>query len=374
MIALDMRRGLLRFARSGILPGILALLVAGEGAAEPPVKIVFDTDMAGDVDDVGALAILHALADLGEAEILAAGISSRNEHVGPCLDAINTYYGRPDIPIGYQRGLRISSAKDPGEPIDSKYAEAVARAFPHRLAKSSDAPDAAALYRKVLAAQPDGSVVIVSVGFLSNLRDLLDTTADAASPLAGEDLVKRKVKRWVCMGGKFPDGRFPNGDGEYNLKIDSLASMRAMNDWPTPVVFSGFEIGERVPTGKGLARLPETSPVRAAYRHFNGLQNRQSWDQTAVLYAVRGARDYWTESEPGLALMHAPGRLGYNEWIPTARKGHRYLIEKMPPADLARVIEDLMARAPRRGVLSSPPLGQDRQVPHPREDRAGGNE
>ena len=346
MIAVVMR-WVVRLVRSGVLPGVLALLAPGASAAEPPVKVIFDTDMAGDVDDVGALAILHALADMGEAEILAAGISSRNEHVGPCLDAIDTYYGRPEIPIGYQRGHRAGDPKDAREPIDSMYAEAVARAFPHRLAKSSDAPDAAALYRKVLAAQPDGSVVIVSVGFLSNLRDLLDTPGDAATPLLGEDLVKRKVKRWVCMGGKFPDGRFPDGDGEYNLKIDPLASLRTMNDWPTPVVFSGFEIGQRVLTGKGLRGLPETSPVRAAYLHFNGLENRQSWDQTAVLYAVRGARDYWTESEPGLALMHARGRLGYNEWVPTPRKSHRYLIEKMAPADLARVIEDLMARAPR---------------------------
>jgi purine nucleosidase len=330
-----------------LLLGILLLPLPPGRAAEPPVKVIFDTDMASDVDDVGALAILHALADLGEAEILAAGISSRNEHAGPCLDAINTYYGRPDLPIGYQRGHRIGYPKDDGGPTDSKYAEAVARGFPHRLMKSSDAPDTAALYRKVLAAQPDGSVVIASVGFLSNIRDLLDTPADAVSPLNGADLAKRKVKRWVCMGGKFPNGRFPDGDGEYNLKIDALASLRALNDWPTPVVFSGFEIGERVLTGKRLRAVPETSPVRAAYLHFNGLENRQSWDQTAVLYAVRGARDYWTESEPGLALMHAPGRLGYNEWIPTPLKRHRYLIEKMPPAEVARVIEDLMTRAPR---------------------------
>jgi hypothetical protein len=66
-----------------------------------------------------------------------------------------------------------------------------------------------------------------------------------------------------------------------------------------------------------------------------------------VLYAVRGAGAYWTESEPGLCLMHAGLRTGYNEWIPTPRKSHRYLIEKMAPADVAGVIEDLMTRPPR---------------------------
>jgi purine nucleosidase len=303
--------------------------------------------MAGDVDDVGALALLHALADLGEAEILAAGISARNEHVGPCLDAINTWYGRPDIPIGYQRGIQVGYPVDTGEVIESKYAEAVAKGFPHDLARSSDAPDAALLYRRILAGQPDASVVIVSVGFLTNLRRLLDTPPDALSALGGEELVRRKVRLWVCMGGKFPDGRFKDGEGEYNLRVDPEASARAMNDWPTPVVFSGFEIGDRVMTGKGLRSAPDTSPVRAAYLHFNGLADRESWDQTAVLYAVRGPAAYWTESEPGLALMHVGIRTGYNEWIPTPRKAHRYLIEKMPPAEVARVIEGLMLRPPR---------------------------
>ena len=333
--------------RLSLFPLLAGLLLPSGAAAAPPVKVVFDTDMAGDVDDVGALAILHALSDLGEAEILAAGISSRNEHVGPCLDAINTWYGRPDVPIGYQRGLQAGYLRDKGEPIESKYAEAVAKAFPHRLARSSDAPDAAMLYRKVLASQPDGSVVVVSVGFLNNLKALLDTPADAVSPLGGEDLVRRKVRLWVCMGGKFPEGRFEDGEGEYNVKVDTMASIRAIHDWPTPVVFAGFEIGARIMTGAGLRAAPESSPVRAAYLHFNGLTNRQSWDQTAVLYAVRGARDYWTESEPGLCLMHAHSGFGYNEWIPAPGKGHRYLIEKMAPAELARTIEGLMLRPPR---------------------------
>ncbi len=330
---------------SALLAGVF-LVIGGAAAAEPPVKVVFDTDMASDVDDVGALATLHALADLGEAEILAAGISSRNEHVGPCLDAIDTWYGRPHIPIGYQRGFQVGYPRDAGEPTESKYAEAVAKAFPHRLARSSDAPDASLLYRKVLAGQPDGSVVIVSVGFLTNLKRLLDTPPDAASPLSGEDLVRRKVKLWVCMGGKFPDGRFEDGEGEYNVKVDAAASIRAIHDWPTPVVFSGFEIGARVFTGARLRAAPETSPVRAAYLHFNGLANRQSWDQTAVLYAVRGPRDYWNESEPGLCLMHARVGFGYNEWVPAARMSHRYLIERMAPTEVARVIEDLMTRPP----------------------------
>jgi len=330
-----------------LLAALVVLVPCAAAAAGPPVRVVFDTDMASDVDDVGALATLHALADLGEAEILAVGISSRNEHTGPCADAIDTWYHRPDIPIGSPRALPAGAPRDTNEDTASKYAEEVGRRFPHRLGQTSAAPDAALLYRKVLAAQPDASVVMVSVGFLTNLRSLLDSPPDAVSPWTGEELVRRKVRLWVCMGGKFPDGRFADGNGEYNLRVDSAASLRVLNDWPTPVVFSGFEIGARVLTGRRLREAPEANPVRAAYLLFNGLEDRESWDQTAVLCAVRGAAAYWTESEPGLCLMHAGMPFAFNEWIPTPRKSHRYLVEKTSPAEVSRIIEDLMVRPPR---------------------------
>jgi len=264
---------------------LLALACAQYLQAALPVKIILDVDLAEDVDDAGAIATLHALANRGEAEILGVMVSSKNEWVGPCVDAINTWYGRPDLPIGYQRGHTYGyrNPKDSDRETTSKYAEAVAKAFPHDLQKSSDAPDAALLCRKLLAAQPDQSVTIVTVGFLTNLRNLLDSRPDDYSKLDGEALVKQKVKQWICMGGVFPSGRFPNGQGEYNLMWDTTASVRAINDWPTPIVFSGFAIGAAIKVGARLRETPEANPVRACYQLYNGLNNREAWDQTAAL-------------------------------------------------------------------------------------------
>jgi inosine-uridine nucleoside N-ribohydrolase len=331
------------FALDGIAPA--------RAAAATPVTVLLDVDLAEDVDDAGALGVLNALANRGEAKILGVLVSSRNEWVAPCADAINTWYGRPGVPIGYQRGLQYGyrNPKDPGRETPSQYAEKIARAFPHDLAKSSDAPDAATLARRLLASQPDGSVTVVTVGFLTNLRDLLDSRPDDSSPLDGESLVKQKVKQWVCMGGIFPGGRFPDGNGEYNVMWDTAASVRAINDWPTPIVFSGFEIGVRVKVGSRLRETPEANPVRACYQHYNGLADREAWDLTAVLYAVRGASNYWTLSAPGLCLMHARVGHGYNDWIPAPGKSHRYLVEAMPPDQLARVLDDLLLEPPRSG-------------------------
>lgn len=316
-----------------------------------PVKVIFDTDMAEDVDDVGALAVLHALADAGEAEILGCMISVPHEYVGPCIDVINTFYGRPDIPIGNVSGFIRSYPQDNGEKIPSNYAQKMAENFPHDLQKSSDAPDAAQLYRQILASQPDGSVTIVSVGFLTNLKNLLNTQPDQWSPLNGEALVKQKVAQWVCMGAGFPN-RFR----EYNVMMDTVASIRAINDWPTPVVFSGFEIGAHIFTANALKSKPETCPIRMGYEwYWKGKENinRESWDHTAVLYAVRGARDYWTLSEPGKCLMHATLGYGETDWIPYAKGNHRYLIEKMPSAEVGKVIDELMCREPQKGYTAA---------------------
>ncbi|NCC60709.1 MAG: DUF1080 domain-containing protein [Verrucomicrobiae bacterium] len=316
-----------------------------------PAKIIFDTDMAEDVDDVGALALLHALADAGEAEILGCMISVPHEYVGPCIDVINTFYGRPDIPIGHVRGFQRGYPTDNGQQIPSNYAQKMAETFPHSLKKSSDAEDAVALYRKILASQPDQSVQIVSVGFLTNLKNLLNSTADAVSPLNGEDLVAKKVSQWVCMGAIFP-----NRGREYNVMMDTGASVRAINDWPTPIIFSGFEIGARIFTANTLKSKPETNPIRMGYEWYWGKKeniNRESWDLTTVLYAVRGAEPYWTLSEPGKCLMHATHGYGENEWIPYAKGNHRYLIEKMPPAEVGKVIDELICREPRHNYTAA---------------------
>jgi len=333
------------------------LLTVVELPAASPARIIFDTDIGGDVDDAGALALLHALADRGEAEILGVLISSKNEWAGPCVDAINTWYGRPDLPIGYQRGYQhgYRNLRDPNADTTPTYGEAVAKAFPHKLKRSSDAPDAGMLSRKLLAAQPDHSVTIVSVGLLSNLRDLLDSPPDANSKLNGEALVKQKVKEWVCMEGVFASAKYkyPEGQVEYNLMWDTVASVRVVNDWPAPVVFSGFAIGADIRAGARRNETPETNPVRACYQHYNGLNNREVWDQSAVLYAVRGASNYWTLSEPGLCLMHARVIYGYNEWIPVPQKHHHYLVEAMPPAEVGKVIEDLMVQAPQAAKIKA---------------------
>src|SRR5687768_13692567 len=79
----------------------------GCAVGQDPVPVIFDTDMGPDYDDVGAITLLHAFADKGEAKILATMASTKYEGVASVLDVLNTYFGRPDVPVGVPKGQAI---------------------------------------------------------------------------------------------------------------------------------------------------------------------------------------------------------------------------------------------------------------------------
>ena len=323
-----------------LVVGVAGILIAGcsgGGLANnrQAVPIIFDTDIGTDVDDAGALAILHVLADQGEAKILATMSANQNRWSAPAIDVINTHYGREDMPIG--------SSKTGPNP-EEWYHDTVPD-YPHDLTTSNDAPDAVALYRKILAAQPDNSVTIVVVGWLTNMADLLKSKPDRYSPLTGRELVKTKVKELVAMGGTWPNS--PKEEGEYNFHMDGAAAHKVIGDWPGKIMFTG--LGKDVMTGaRLLAERPKDNPVPAFYRNFfkgYKVSERSSWDLIAVLYAVRGLSNYFTAVSEGKCVSQEDGS---NEWVPGPIRNHAYLVYKMPQAELAEVIEDLLLTPPAR--------------------------
>ena len=60
--------------------------------------------MSFDVDDVGAVCVAHALADRGAAEIIGIVYDSGYPYGVGAIDALNHYYGRPNIPLGSYKG------------------------------------------------------------------------------------------------------------------------------------------------------------------------------------------------------------------------------------------------------------------------------
>ena len=314
----------------------MASVVPVMGQTGRTVPVIFDTDMGPDYDDVGAITLLHAFADKGEAIILATIASTKYEGVAPVLNVLNTYFKRPDIPIGVPKGyaLTLRDVQHWSDTLRAKY--------PHEIKNNNETMDAVELYRKVLALQPDTSVTIVTVGFLTNISNLLLSKPDRHSPLTGAELINTKVKNMVCMAGKFPSGK------EFNVERDAKASVNVFRNFPRPVILSGFEIGNRIHTGIPLIHNNQikNSPVKDVFRISIPLdpedkEGRMSWDQTAVLVAVRGYKPFYKLTCGEMTV----GTDGSNGWDPKGTS-HCRLVEEQPPDTVQKIINDLMMHQP----------------------------
>lgn len=320
---------------------LAALLLAPALApAAGPVRLIFDTDMGNDVDDALALAMIHAFQSRGEAQLLAVTVTKDSRSAAPFVDLVNTFYGRPEIPVGV-----VKNGKTPNDtpmiriPSERRTASG-AYVYPHKLTDGAQAPDAVAVLRRTLAAQPDGSVTMVQVGFSTNLARMLDSAPDAASPLPGAQLVARKVRLLSAMAGHFPIGQ-----PEFNVDTDIPSARKVFAEWPSPMIFSGFEVGEalRFPAAcieHDFSWAPD-HPVAEAYRTYMRMPyDRPTWDLTAVLYAVRPGRGYFALSPEGRVAVDEKGQTHFTAALGGKR---RYLI--LEDAQKARTLEALMLLA-----------------------------
>lgn len=312
--------------RTSLILIIGLILCPGFRSVSGQEKIIFDTDFDSDIDDVGALYLLHTLADRGEVDILATVLSTTHFWSPFALDAVNTYWGRPDIPIG----APFIDGVDKG----SVYAEAIASRFPNDLGETLEVEESARLYRRILAAQPDGSVTLVSVGHLTNVARLLESEADEFSPLSGQELIRRKVKKWVAMLGEGMN---------WNMKWDRRASETAINNFPVPIVFTVD--GQEVKTGAGTRDLEDENPIKTVYalweKHYGEI-DRSSWDQISTLYAVRGEGDYFRVKQGALEFSMERGSV----WKDKAGGKDLRLSNRVSNEELAAAIEELMLRTP----------------------------
>ena len=298
----------------------LFLCLALAAAAAPPVPVIFDTDMGNDIDDALALAMLHGLESRGEIRLAAVTLTKDNPWAGRYVSAVNTFYGRERIPIGL---VKNGVTKDEGN-----YNRVAIDAGRHKWTDTKQ--EAVALLKAVLAREADHSVIVIQVGFSTNLARLL------AEP-GGKDLIAKKVKLLSLMAGDFT-----NKGPEYNVKEDIAACQKLAAEWPTPAVWSGFEVGRTI---KFPARSIEQdfgwapkSPVVDGYTGYMKFPyDRETWDLTSVLYALRPDRGYFDLSAPGNVIVDAKG---FTKHVPAPGGLHRYLM--VNEVQRARILESMI--------------------------------
>lgn len=315
---------------------LLIAIILLAGCSKPSgINLIMETDIGNDVDDALAMDLLYKYHEAGQINLLGVCVNKEGSAPGEFVDILNTWYGHPDIPIGIIRkgafcendGVNYAKAvvnlkDDNGKPL-----------FARTLKEYDTLPEAVELYRKILSKAKDKSVTIASVGFSTNLARLLETGPDEYSKLDGKTLVEKKVKLLVTMAGQVSDPEYH----EYNIVRDIPAAQKVFSEWPTPIVTSPFDVGCAV-------KYPATSiendfawagphPMIEAYKAYKQMPyDRETWDPTAVLYAVEGDK-WFNVSEPGLIKVTDEGGTIFT---PSNDGTRRYLTIDNAQADAIR--------------------------------------
>jgi len=318
---------------------ILLILILSSLLSFSQSKIIFDTDIGGDADDLGALAMLHNYVKRGDCELLAIMLWTTDEYAVPAVDAINRFYLNPNIPIGTRKDGTYRSKEN--------YNQVIADNFEYKLTYN-DVPEVVDLYRKILASAADASITVVTVGPLLNIQRLLQSKADKHSPLNGSNLISKKVKEFVVMGGQFP-----KGDNEWNFNGNMPGVTKfVLENLKVPIVFSGFELGAQIKTGATFNNIDPETPLYKGFLYFSEhapwiksqfkgkILNNSTFDQTAVLYAVNGGVDVlWEKITGGFCQADEKGG---NRWVKRENANHSYLKLIKPPEFMEILIEAIM--------------------------------
>lgn len=311
---------------------------------DSPIPIIYDTDVGNDIDDVLALQMLFNYENEGKVDILGITISKSNPRVVEYVDGYCRFNDRGDMPLGYAyHGVNPEPYNYVPITLDT-LVDGKKVLFPERTL-ASDIPEGYVLQRKLLAQQPDHSVVMIVVGPETNIMRLLESGPDEYSELNGLELINKKVRLLSVMGGLYGDEfDFP----EWNILQDLPAAKVVFEKWPTEIVASGWELGNEMlyPHQSILNDFNDAGihPLPISYQVYQEMPyDRQTWDLTSVLYAIEPDSGYFDLSERGKITIDAEGYSLFE-----AREGglHRYLLipDYKKKVTLKRIVDQVTGK------------------------------
>ena len=281
----------------------IACVALNTAVAREPMKVIFDTDMGNDVDDVIALDMLYKYQDSGDIKLLGVLSSKRKQSSVKMIDILNNVYGYPNTPIGLAYDYPEENFVDTSKPFNYADHTTQFQDYPHTIQDYSTVPDGYLLLRRLLSEAKDGEVTIVAVGFSTNLKRLVYSQGDEYSELDGKELMRRKVKQVVIMAGNFSERK-----KEYNVYKDHEAAVRFFAECPVPMLFTDFTIGNSIhyPFQElyNSFSYMKNHPALVAHEFYAKMPyNRPTWDPTAVLFAVEGNKGYASLSPRGYVTV-----------------------------------------------------------------------
>lgn len=335
------------------IPTLTALMLLGTTACASgpdsrttePIRLIVETDMGNDIDDALAFDLIYKAMDEGRIDLLAIGNHKLSPTATDYIDILNTWYGYPDIPLARSTTpVRNEEAPDYTAAVCAMTDSTGAPAFA-RSKRPQQIEQPVVLYRRILAAQSDHSVTVLSLGFATELAKLLDSPADSLSPLTGRELVARKVRLLSIMAGSYGEKQ----RAEYNVVNDTAAMRKLFAEWETPIVQNPFELGKRI-MYPGSAIENDFSwaplhPVVEGYRNYHTMPyDRATWDLLSVVWLLRP--DLFTPSQKGRIAVD---ERGFTRFTPDPHGNARYLtVNDEQAVQLREYIIRTTTRAPKR--------------------------
>ena len=289
--------------------------------------VIIDTDLGSSMDDLFTVDLAARMHREGKLDLMAVMMDrpdlSDQGGNGEFLTFADRYLaslGLGDLPIG--KSMEPMESQWVFNPywtlIYSNSVTGVGLLLPTNRTPEQVASltNAVTLYRRLLEDAQPKSVVICSTGFLNNLKALMESAPnhggdDIAS--TGLELIAAKVKELRIMGGCFDSNSAPveTGGVEYNFAGDPGAAKKVVEEWPTPVVVSPWEVGLKLEYQPDdvLADFPTGTfdpVVRAAYTYWpkptgEEYMNRL-WDPMTVLPLVDGDTLVPLSAKGGIAV------------------------------------------------------------------------
>ena len=299
--------------------------------------VILGTDFWTDCDDAVAIRLIAEMEKMGYVRLIGVGINACMEASAPAVDAFLQNEGYFDMPLG----IDLEAGDFTGRP----HIQYPLAALPGKHRANTDCENGIKMYRRLLS-EASERVDIIEIGFPQILSGLLRSEADEYSPLSGTALVKEKVGRLYMMAGKWDDLVSGKEHNFENNQRSRTAGKIVCDEWPTEIVFLGWEVANTVISGGTLDKSDLLYSVLADHGSKGG---RSSWDPLMVYIACLGdERAAGFDSVSGKASLEED--TGINHFDKSEGGKHRFVVKKYPDAYYEDILNKIIDKRVRNSM------------------------
>lgn len=280
-----------------------------------PSNFIIDTDFSSDVDDAFAISTAVYFNDIGLINIKGVALCIGSARAGWAMSGLLGQHKHWEIPICVDNKNGLS--------IGSKYHLGMSTNYPH---KENQHTNVVSFYRMLLASSPD-KTNIVTLGQLTNLKELLESGPDAHSDLTGIELISQKVDTLYICGTKYT-GKPENNlwySGEdygtnkwYGTTGVTDAAIMVAKQWPSRIVWIPAEVGGFYKVGSSLIEMDrgKYDILANALRDYGTPEGCMAFDPATIYVAAYDSAGLLEEKgltlEKGTMHIYSGGSSEFN--------------------------------------------------------------